>query len=97
MSVPVFPEITSTLALMKFNPGLVFKAAIQMSVFAAVVGFAIRLSYTSIGYMILAAFLLTFIDELSRVLKSKQQITQVIPMPSSFENGTYQRGTWKNA
>jgi hypothetical protein len=97
VAVPVFPEITSTLALMKFNPGFVFKAALQISCYAAVVAFAIRLSYTSIGYMALVGFLVTFIDELSRVLKDKQRITQVIPVPASFESGTYPPGSWKNA
>ncbi len=97
VAAPVFPEITSTLALMKFNPGFVFKAALQLSFYAAVVGFAIRLSYTSIGYMALVAFLLTFVDELSRVLKGKKEATQIIPVPASFESGTYQRGSWKNA
>ncbi|HSL54252.1 MAG TPA: M48 family metalloprotease [Pyrinomonadaceae bacterium] len=94
---PVFPEITCSLALMKFNAGLVFKAALQLFGFATIVGFAIRLSYTSILYMAVAAFLLTFIDELSRTLKDKHRITQIIPVPASFESGTYQRGSWKNA
>lgn len=94
---PVFPEITSSLALMKFNPRLVFVAALQLFGFATIVGFAIRLSYTSVVYMAVAAFLLTFIDELSRTLKDKHRITQIIPVPASFETGTYQRGSWKNA
>ena len=55
---------------MRFKPGLVIKAAIQLSLYAAVVAFAIRLSYTSIAYMTVAAFLLTFVDELSRVVKN---------------------------
>ena len=66
---PAFPEITSEPALMKFKAGLVFKAAFQLSFFGAVVAFAIGLSYTSIAYMAFAAFLLTFVDELSRVVK----------------------------
>jgi len=59
--------------------------------------FAIRLSYLSIAYMAVAAFLLTFIDELSRILKEKRAVTQVIPKPGSFEAGSYQTGSWKNA
>jgi Zn-dependent protease with chaperone function len=94
---PVFPEITSELALMRFKPGMVFKAALQLSVFAIVVPFAIRLSYMSILYMAMVAFLVTFVDELSRALRDKQRITQIIPKPASFEGGTYQTGSWKNA
>jgi Zn-dependent protease with chaperone function len=94
---PVFPEITSELALMRFKPGMVFKAALQLSVFAIVVAFAIRLSYMSILYMAMVAFLVTFVDELSRALRDKQRITQIIPKPASFEGGTYQTGSWKNA
>ena len=66
---PQFPEITSEPALMKFKPRLVMTAAIQLSFYAAVIAFAIRLSYTSIAYMAVAAFLLTFVDEFSRVIK----------------------------
>jgi hypothetical protein len=69
VGTPAFPEITSEPALMKFKAGLVFKAAFQLSIYAAVVAFAIGLSYTSIAYMAFAAFLLTFVDELSRVVK----------------------------
>jgi flagellar biosynthesis protein FliR len=93
----VFPEITSELALMKFKPGMVFKTALQLSVFAIVVAFAIRLSYMSILYMAVVAFLVTLVDELSRAFRDKQRITQIIPKPSSFEGGTYQTGSWKNA
>jgi hypothetical protein len=97
VGTPVFPEITSELALMKFKPVMVFRAALQLSVFAIVVAFAIRLSYMSILYMAVVAFLVTFVDELSRALRDKQRITQIIPKPSSFEGGTYQTGSWKNA
>ena len=97
ISTPVFPEITTQPALLKFNLAFTFKAAVRLSIHAAVIAFAIRLSYVSIAYMAVAAFLLTFVDELSRVLKEKQQDTQVIPKPPSFEAGTYQTGSWKNA
>lgn len=66
---PHFPEITSEPALMKFKPRLVMTAAIQLSFYAAVIAFAIRLSYPSIAYMAVAAFVLTFVDEFSRVVK----------------------------
>lgn len=82
---------------MKFNTRFVFKAAVQLSIYAAVVAFAIRLSYASIAYMAVVAFLITFVDELSRALKDKQRVTQIIPKPPSFETGTYQTGSWKNA
>jgi len=62
-----------------------------------VVAFAIRLSYTSIAYMAVLSFVLTFVDELSRALKDKHRVTQSIPKPASFEAGTYQTGSWKNA
>ncbi len=97
MSTPVFPEITTQPALLKFNFAFTFKAALRLSIHAAVIAFAIRLSYISIAYMAVAAFLLTFVDELSRALKEKQQDTPVIPKPPSFEAGTYQAGSWKNA
>lgn len=89
---PVFPEITSIPALMKFNPNVAFKAAFNLSTYAAVLAFAIRLSYLSIVYMAAALFILTFVDELSRVIKGKKRI---IPIPTPEEN--YQRGSWKNA
>ena len=73
IGLPVFPEITSTPALMKFNPAYAFKAAFNLASYAAVIAFAIRLSYTSIVYMALALFLLTLIDELSRVIKGTQR------------------------
>lgn len=94
---PCFPEITSTSAPMKFDPRLVFKAAMQLFFYAAIVGFAIRLSYMSIAYMAVVAFLLTFVDELSRALKDKQPTSQIFPAPATFEAGTYQAGSWKNA
>jgi hypothetical protein len=97
ISTPVFPEITSEPGLMKFIPGFVFKAAVRLSIFAVVVSFAIRLSYTSIAYMAVLTFLLTFVDELSRALKDKHRVTQIIPKPASFEAGTYETGSWKNA
>ena len=93
IGLPVFPEITSTPALRKFNPAFAFKAAFNLSIYAAVIAFAIRLSYTSIFYMALALFLLTLIDELSRVIKGKK----IIPAPASFDASAYQRGSWKNA
>lgn len=97
IGTPEFPEITSEPALMRFKAGLVFKAAIQLSIYAAVIAFAIRLSYSSIAYMAFAAFLLTFVDELSRVVKGKHAPTQIFPVPATFETGTYQAGSWKNA
>ena len=97
LSTPVFPEITSQPALLKFNFAFAFKAAVRLSIFAAIIAFAIRLSYISIVYMAVATFLLVIVDELSRVLKEKQPVTQVIPKPASFEAGTYQTGSWKNA
>jgi len=97
LATPAFPEITSAPALMKFNPRLVFKAATQLFFYAAIVGFAIRLSYTSIVYMAVVAFLLTVADELSRAFKGKQRATQVIPVPASFETGTYRTSSWKKA
>jgi Zn-dependent protease with chaperone function len=72
---PEFPEITSEPALMKFKAGLVFKAAFQLSIYAAIVAFAIWLSYTSIAYMAVAAFVLTFVDEFSRVVKGRGCLT----------------------
>lgn len=96
ISTPVFPEITSQPALLKFNFAVALKAAVRLSIFAAIIAFAIQLSYLSIAYMAVAAFLLTFVDELSRVLR-KQPVTEVIPKPASFETGTYQTGSWKNA
>lgn len=51
--------------------------------------FAIRLSYTSIAYMALALFILTLVDELSKVIKGKREVTQI--------GGNYQPGSWKNA
>lgn len=83
VAAPVFPQITSTPALRKFNPRLVFHAALQFSFFAGVLGYAIRLNYLSIGYLAFAAFLLTFIDELARALKDKERITQIIPAPTT--------------
>ena len=77
---------------MKFNFAFAFKAAVRLAIFAGIIAFAIRLSYLSIAYMALSAFLLTFVDELSRILKEKQQVTS-----TSFEPGTYQTGSWKNA
>ena len=97
MSPPVFPEITSQPALMKFNFEFAFKAAVRLSIFAAIIAFAIQLSYISIAYMAVAAFLLTFVDEFSRILKNKDRVTPVIPKPPSFETGTYQTGSWRNA
>ena len=97
ISTPVFPEITSQPALLKFNFTFVLNAAVRLSIKAAIIAFAIRLSYISIAYMAVVAFLLTFVDELSRVLKEKQPVTPVIPKPGSFEAGTYQTGSWKNA
>jgi hypothetical protein len=47
--------------------------------------------------MAVVAFLVTLVDELSRAFRDKQRITQIIPKPSSFEGGTYQTGSWKNA
>ncbi|HYV12571.1 MAG TPA: M48 family metalloprotease [Pyrinomonadaceae bacterium] len=88
VGLPVFPEITSTLAPVKFNPAYVLKAAFNLAIFAAVLAFAIRLSYTSIVYMALALFILTFVDELSKVIKGRE-VTQI--------SGTYQPGSWKNA
>ena len=76
---------------------VVFKAAVRLSIFAAVIAFAIRLSYAGIAYMAVTAFLLAFIDELARALRDKDQVTQVIPKPGSFEAGTYETGSWKNA
>ncbi|HKG61585.1 MAG TPA: M48 family metalloprotease [Pyrinomonadaceae bacterium] len=96
VGLPVFPEITSTLALIKFSPAVAFKAAFNLSIYAAVLAFAIRLSYTSIVYMALALFILTLVDELSRVIKGKRAVTQKIPAQASFTNGSYQRGAWKN-
>jgi len=72
----------------KFNPAYVLKAAFNLAIFAAVLAFAIRLSYTSIVYMALALFILTFVDELSKVIKGRE-VTQI--------SGTYQPGSWKNA
>jgi hypothetical protein len=97
ISTPVFREITSQPALLKFNFAFAFKAAVRLSIFAAIIAFAIRLSYISIAYMAVAAFLLTFVDELSRILKNKDQVTPIIPKPPAFETGTYQTGSWKNA
>jgi hypothetical protein len=96
ISTPVFPEITSQPALLKFNFAFAFQAAIRLSIYAAIIAFAIRLSYISIAYMAVSAFLLTIVDELSRVLKEKRPVTQVIPKPGEFEAGTYQTGSWKN-
>jgi len=97
ISTPVFPEITSEPGPMKFMPVFVFKAAVKLSIFAAVIAFALRLTYTSIAYMALTTFLVTVVDELSRALKEKHRVTQIIPKPASFEAGTYQSGSWKNA
>lgn len=97
MSPPVFPEITSQPALMKFNFAFAFKAAVRLSIFAAIIAFAIRLSYISIAYMAVTVFLLTIVDELSRKLKNKDRVTPIIPKPPSFETGGYQTGSWKNA
>ena len=94
---PAFPEITSTLPPTRFDPGLAFKTAIQLGVYGAVVGFAIRLSYTSIAYMAAVAFLLALVDELPKAFKRELDVTQVIPPTPSFESGTYQSGSWKNA
>jgi len=69
VELPVFPEITSTLAPVKFNPGVAFKGAFNLAFFAAILAFAIRLSYTSIVYMALALFILTLVDELSKVIR----------------------------
>lgn len=69
VGLPVFPEITSTPTRIKFNPAYAIKAAFNLSIYAAVLAFAIRLSYTSILYMALALFILTLVDELSKVIK----------------------------
>jgi hypothetical protein len=95
ISTPVFPEITSQPALLKFNFAFAFQAAVRLSIYAAIIAFAIRLSYISIAYMAVTAFLLTFVDEFSRILKNKDRDN--IPNPPSFEAGTYQAGSWKNA
>lgn len=92
IGLPVFPEITSSLALIKFNAGVAFKAALNLAIYAAVLAFAIRLSYTSIAYMALALFIIAFVDEFSRVVKWKKAVARIIPAPE-----TYQRGSWKNA
>ena len=97
IGTPAFGEITSTLVPHRFDPGLVFKAGIQLAIYALVVGFAIHLSYTSIAYMAAVAFLLTLADELPKACKREQQVTQVIPPAPSFESGTYRSGSWKNA
>jgi Zn-dependent protease with chaperone function len=97
ISPPVFPEITSQPALLKFNFAFAFRAAVRLSIFAAIIAFAIRLSYISIVYMAVAAFLLTMLDELSRIVKNKDRVTPIIPKPPSFETGTYQAGSWKKA
>lgn len=91
IGLPVFPEITSTPARMKFDPAVAFKAGFNLAFYAGVLAFAIRLSYTSIVYMAFALFILTFVDEFSRVLKGKR-VAQIIPTPPA-----YQQGSWKNA
>jgi Zn-dependent protease with chaperone function len=92
VGLPSFPEITSTLAQIKFNPAYTFKSAFNLSIYAAVFAFAIRLSYTSIFYMALALFILTLVDELSRVIKGKR-VTQIIPAPESAPAVVYPRSS----
>ena len=79
VGLPVFPEITSTPTPMKFKPSFAFKAAFNLSIFAAILAFAIRLSYTSIAYMALALFILTLVDELSKVIKGKRHLVVGVP------------------
>ena len=73
------------------------RSRLELSIYAAVIAFTIRLSYISIAYMAVLSFLVVFVDELSRALKAKDRVTQIIPKPASFEAGTYQTGSWKNA
>ncbi|HEX5602003.1 MAG TPA: M48 family metalloprotease [Pyrinomonadaceae bacterium] len=79
VGLPVFPEITSTVARIEFNPAYTFKAAFNLAIYAAVLAFAIRLSYTSIVYMALALFILTLVDELSKVIKGKRRLVVSVP------------------
>ena len=79
VGLPVFPEITSTVTPVKFNPSFAFKAGFNLAFFAAILAFAIRLSYTSIVYMALALFILTLVDELSKVIKGKRRLVVSVP------------------
>jgi Zn-dependent protease with chaperone function len=79
VGLPAFPEITSTITPVKFNPAYAIKAAFNLAVYAAVLAFAIRLSYTSIVYMALALFILTLVDELSKVIKGKRHLVVGVP------------------
>jgi heat shock protein HtpX len=79
MGLPVFPEITSTVTPVKFNPGYTFKAAFNLACYAAVLAFAISLSYLSIFYMALALFILTLVDEFSKVIKANKRLVVGAP------------------
>ncbi len=79
VGLPVFPEITSTLTRNTFNPAYAIKAAFNLAIYAAVLAFAIRLSYTSIVYMALALFILTLVDEFSKVIKGKRRLVVSVP------------------
>jgi Zn-dependent protease with chaperone function len=93
---PAFPEITSTPAIMKFKPDYVFKAAIQLALYGAVIGFAIRLDYPSIIYMYISGFIYTVVDELPKAFK-RERIRQTIPSPGGFAQGSYETGSWMDA
>jgi hypothetical protein len=96
VATPVFPEITSTLAVTSFRARSIFVAAVQLACYAAVIGFGIRLSLSGIVYMAALTFLCTLLDESPKAFKRSQRVTHVVPFSQPSETGTYQRGSWRD-
>ena len=70
---PRFPEITSVPAVKTFRPGPFVKVAFKFAFYGVVIGFALGLSWLSIGYMGLAVFIGTLFDELPKAFSRKDR------------------------
>jgi hypothetical protein len=88
---PAFAEITSVPANTRFHAPSVFAAAVQLACYAALVGFALRLSVLGMCFVAGVLFIGTLLDEVPKSFrKYKGAVDQ-------FDPATYQRGSWADS
>lgn len=97
---PVFPEITSSPTVTSFQAEAFAKASMRLAGFAAALGFAVQLSFWSIGYVAVVVTLCILIDELAKFFKRPYiaRQTDLSDGPSGPSPApTYQVGSWADS